>query len=125
MLLSSLKSLQAQNDNNYPSTGEYLKADTTIAIIPIKLIKQANVKLIERKYLIKINNEQDSIIKLKDKYIIEQNSIIVNFQNRVHLVNDLNKSINETLNKEKKRNKIITYSAGGIIAGLVIGLIIK
>lgn len=125
MLLSSSMNLLGQTNDSIPSTGDYTKADTTVAIVPIYLIKQANAKMIERLYLIEINNQQDSIIDMKDKYISEQQSIITNFQKRITDVNKLNESIKKNLDKQKKRNKIITYGAGGIIFGLIIGLIAK
>lgn len=125
MLLSSSMNLLGQTNDSIPSTGNYTKADTTVATVPIYLIKQANAKMIERLYLIEINNQQDSIIDMKDKYISEQQSIITNFQKRITDVNKLNESIKKNLDKQKKRNKIITYGAGGIIFGLIIGLIAK
>lgn len=125
MLLSSSMNLLGQTNDSIPSTGDYTKADTTVATIPIYLIKQANAKMIERLYLIEINNQQDSIIDMKDKYISEQQSIITNFQKRITDVNKLNESIKKDLDKQKKRNKIITYAAGGAIFGLIIGLIAK
>lgn len=125
MLLSSSMNLLGQTNDSIPSTGDYTKADTTVATIPIYLIKQANAKMIERLYLIEINNQQDSIIDMKDKYINEQQSIITNFQKRITDVNELNESIKKDLDKQKKRNKIITYGAGGVIFGLIIGLIAK
>lgn len=125
MLLSSSMNLLGQTNDSIPSTGDYTKADTTVATIPIYLIKQANAKMIERLYLIEINNQQDSIIDMKDKYINEQQSIITNFQKRITDVNKLNESIKKDLYKQKKRNKIIIYGAGGVIFGLIIGLIAK
>lgn len=125
MLLSSSMSLLAQINNDSLPTGDLLKADSAVAIIPIYLIKQANVKMIERLYLIKINNQQDSIINMKDKYINEQQHIITDFQKRVNDTNKLNESIKKDLDKQRKRNKIITYSAGGAILGLIISLIAK
>lgn len=125
MLLSSSMNLLGQTNDSIPSTGDYTKADTTVATVPIYLIKQANAKMIERLYLIEINNQQDSIIDMKDKYISEQQSIITNFQKRITDVNKLNESIKKDLDKQKKRNKIITYGAGGVIFGLIIGLIAK
>ena len=125
MLLSSSMNLLGQTNDSIPSTGDYTKADTTVATVPIYLIKQANAKMIERLYLIEINNQQNSIIDMKDKYISEQQSIITNFQKRITDVNKLNESIKKDLDKQKKRNKIITYGAGGIIFGLIIGLIAK
>ena len=111
MLLSSSMNLLGQTNDSIPSTGDYTKADTSVATIPI--------------YLIEINNQQDSIIDMKDKYISEQQSIITNFQKRIININKLNESIKKDLDKQKKRNKIITYGAGGVIFGLIIGLIAK
>ena len=125
MLLNNLNSLQAQINSNTPFTGNLLKADTTVAVIPIELIRQANVKMVERLYLIKINNEQDSIIDMKDKYINEQQKVIVDFQKRIDDTNKLNKKIQTDLEKQKIKSKIIGYSAGAIIVGLIIGLIAK
>ena len=81
--------------------------------------------MIERNYLLYITNEQDSIIRMKDKYINEQQKIIIDFQKRVNNTNKLNETIKKDLAKQKKRNKIITYGSGGIILGLIIGLIAK
>ena len=127
LLLSNLNSLQANNNNNIscPSTGCYTRADTAVAIIPVYLIKQANAKMIERRYLIDINKYKDSIIIMKDKYIKEQQNIIVDFQNKISISNNLNYNIKKTLDKQKRKNKIIGYSTGGIIIGLIVGLIIK
>lgn len=125
LLLSSSKNLLGQTNNSIPSTGKYIKSDTAVATVPIYLIKQANTKMIERIYLIKLSNKQDSIINMKDKYIKEQYSIIADFQKRVTDTNKLNESIKKDLDKQRKRNKIITYGAGSVILGLIISLIAK
>ena len=125
MLLSNFMNLQAQTNNGSPSTGSLSKADTTVATVPIYLIKQANAKMIERIYLIEINNQQDSIILLKNQYIFEQNKIINDFQKRVDDANRINQTIVNDLDKQKRRNKIMTYGGGSIIIALILGLIIK
>lgn len=125
LLLSSSKNLLGQTNNSVPSTGKYIKSDTAVATVPIYLIKQANAKMIERIYLIKLSNKQDSIINMKDKYIKEQYRIITDFQKRVTDTNKLNESIKKDLDKQRKRNKIITYGAGSVILGLIISLIAK
>ena len=125
LLLSSSKNLLGQTNDSITSTGNWSKADTTVAVVPINLIKQANAKMIERLYLLEVVNQQDTIIDMKDKYINEQQHIITDFQKRVNDTNKLNESIKKDLNKQKKRNKIITYGSGGIIFGLIIGLIAK
>lgn len=125
MLLSNSKNLLAQTNNDSLSTGDLLKADSAVAVIPIYLIKQANVKMLERLYLLEINNQQDSIIIMKDKYINEQQKIITDFQKRVSDTNKLNQIINNDLEKQKTKNKIIAYGAGATIIGLIIGIICK
>lgn len=125
LLLSSSKNLLGQTNNSIHSTGNWSKADTTVAVVPINLIKQANAKMIERLYFLEVVNQQDTIINMKDKYINEQQRIITDFQKRVNDTNKLNESIKKDLDKQKKRNKIITYGAGGAILGLILGLITK
>lgn len=125
MLLSSFINLQAQIDKDSPSTGDWLKADTAVATVPTYLIKQANAKMIERLYLIDINKQQDSIIIMKNDYILEQQRIILEFQQRIDNVNRINETIVEDLNKQKRYNKIITFGGGSIILALLIGLIAK
>lgn len=124
LLLSSLSSY-AQTNNNSPSTGNLLEADTTIVAIPIKYIRNANTKLIERIYLLEINKQQDTLINMKDRYINEQQKIITDFQKRVEEANKINQAIKQDLDKQKIKNKIITYGAGATIVGLIIGLICK
>lgn len=125
MLLSSFINLQAQINWCSPSTEDWLKADTAVATVPTYLIKQANAKMIERLYLIDINKQQDSIIIMKNDYILEQQRIILEFQQRIDNVNRINETIVEDFNKQKRYNKIITFGGGSIILALLIGLIAK
>lgn len=125
LLLNSLNLLAQQNNINVPLRGSECSSDTTVAVVPINLLKKANVKMIERNYLININKEQDSIIIMKDKYINEQQKVIADFQMRVNNTNKLNESIKLDLEKQKRKNKIISYGAGGVIFGLLISLIVK
>lgn len=125
MLLSSSMNLLGQTNDSIPSTGNCVKADTAIAVVPIYLIKQANIKMIERTYLLEVVNQQDTIINMKDKYINEQQKVIADFQKRVNSANKLNEAIKKDLEKQKTKNKIIGYGAGVAILGLIIGLIAK
>lgn len=124
VLLSCLKSYASNLNDSVPSTGSQIKADTTI-IIDINYIRIANAKMIERNYLIDITNQQDSIIDMKDKYINEQQKIIADFKKRVTDANKLNEVIKNDLDKQKRKNKIIGYTAGAAILGVVIGIITK
>ena len=125
LLLNSLNLLAQRDSTNVPLRGSECSSDTAVAVVPINLLKQANAKMIERVYLININKEQDSIIIMKDKYINEQQKIIADFQMRVNNTNKLNESIKLDLERQKRKNKIISYGAGGVIFGLLISLIVK
>lgn len=115
----------AQVNRNIPSTGEIKLSDTTNVIIPIDYIKQANAKMTERLYLLRITNEQDSIILMKDKYINEQQKIIVDFQQRVKEANKINQQINTDLAKQRSKFNAACWGGGGVIVALLIGLLIK
>lgn len=81
--------------------------------------------MIERKYLIDVVNQQDSIIILKNAYIGEQNKVINDFQNKVVQLNALNESINNDLNKQKTKTRIAIGGGLGVAIGLIIGIICK
>lgn len=115
----------AQANRNVPSTGEIKLSDTTNVIIPINYIKQANAKMIERLYLLRITNEQDSIILMKDKYINEQQKVIADFQQRVKEANKINQQVNTDLVKQRSKIKTICWGGGSVIVALLIGLLIK
>lgn len=117
--------LQAQNNGNDSSTGSELYADSTFVNVPVYLIKQANAKMIERLYLIDINNQQDSIIDMKDNYINEQHNIISDFQKKLDSANKINEDMTKALYKQKKRSRIVAYCGGISIIGLIISLIAK
>ena len=125
LLLNSFINLQAQNKVNDSSTGSELYADSAFANVPVYFIKQANAKMIERLYLIDINNQQDSIIDMKDNYINEQHNIISDFQKKLDNANKINKDMTKALDKHKKRSRIIAYCGGISIIGLIISLIAK
>lgn len=131
MLLSCSKSWCK---NNFPSTGrlvQVITADTTITVdtanvcIPIDYIRKANIKLIERKYYIELNNQKDTIINLKDKYIEEQSKAIVDLQNRIQINNNINESIKKDLDKQLKINKILYGTIAGCVVSTIIVLLFK
>lgn len=123
MILVLLNFLKVWSQNNdLPLRGINHNADTTITI-NIDYIRKANIKLIERKYLLKLNSEKDSIIDLKNNYINEQYIIIDSLNNKLITQHKVINNITEDLNKQKKN--IIIYSVGGTLIGIIIGLIIK
>ena len=125
LLLSCLKSYAQQTNDSIPSTGGVECSDSAVVAVPVILIKKANAKMIERNYLLYITNEQDSIIRMKDKYINEQQKIIIDFQKKVNATVKLNEAVKKDLEKQKTKNKIIGYGAGATIIGLIISFIIK
>ena len=125
LLLSCSKNYAQQTNDSVPSTGGVECSDSAVVAVPVTLIKKANAKMIERNYLLYITNEQDSIIRMKDKYINEQQKIIIDFQKKVDATVKLNEAVKKDLEKQKTKNKIIGYGAGATIIGLIIGFIIK
>ena len=132
MLLSCLKSSLAEIDDSIPSTGELEYADTTrtakadtMVSVSISYIKLANAKLIERLHLYDIINEQDSIRKELDAYIKKQQDIIVSFQSKVNVANEINKQLQKDLVRQRKRTKLFGTIAGISVTGIIVGLIIR
>lgn len=118
LLCGSSKCLLKANNDTIPLRAGCYEA---IAEVPISLIKQANIKLIERKYLLEINKEQDSIINLKNKYIVQQDSIINKFQEKVNIANNINSELKTKINKYNK----FAYISGIAISCCIILLICK
>lgn len=125
LLLFSSKNLLAQTNNDSPSTGKELKSDTTYVVVPVDLVKQANAKMIERLYLINVNSKQEEILKEQSYYIYEQTKVISDFKQKLVDSNNNIISMQNDLDRMKKRNKIITYGATGVIVGLLLGIFIK
>lgn len=87
-----------------PLRGSECESDTAKVAVPISLLRQANIKLIEREYYIKLNEKKDTIIKLKDEQI-----------------NILNEKV---LVKSKRANLFGITTAMSLI-GLIIIILIK
>lgn len=118
LVLSCLKGWCQSNNDTIPLRGN---ADSTIMVtVGINYIKQANIKLYERKMLLEINAEKDTIIAFKDSYILEQERIIKQFQNKVQQGNDINNELSRNLERQKK----ITYIIGGVAGASIITTII-
>lgn len=123
MLLNSfINYCQSTNHINVP-TG--LQDSVLISINDIRIV---NEKLIERKYYIKINKEQEEIIKLNNDYINEQHKIIDDLQDRIVATQDINNKLQKEYEKEKKNKKIAIGCASGFglaLAGVIVGLVLK
>lgn len=118
LVLSCSKGWCQNNNDTIPLRGN---ADSAAMVsVGINYIKQANIKLYERKMLLELNAEKDTIIAFKDSYILEQERIIKDFQDRVNKGNDINKEISRNLERQKK----ITYVIGGVAGASIITTII-
>lgn len=123
VLLFFLNNLQGKEINDtIPLRG---KADSivcsdTLIEVSIKDIRSANIKMLERKMYKEIVEQQDIIIAFKDSYILEQEKIIKDFQNRVIKCNQLNEDISKNLERQKK----ITYVVGGVAGAAVLTTIV-
>lgn len=124
LLCFSLKSWSQNNEYSgyVPLRGvsTFRVLDSSVVIISIDYLRKANVKLIERKYLLNINKELNNINSLQLKYITEQDKIIVEFQNKIKQQNEITSNISKNLDKQKK----ISYILGGIAGGAILTAII-
>ena len=113
-------SLLANDKYDTSLRGIEWKSDTIKVAIPIELLRKANIKMIERKYFKKIIIEQDSIITLKDKYILEQENVI-----RLLVNAQLNETIKKDLEREKVKSKIFGGIAGVAVVVTIVTILIK
>lgn len=118
-------SLLASDKYDTPLRGIEWKSDTVKITISIELLRKANIKMIERKYFKKIIVEQDSIITLKDKYILEQENVINDFQKRLLANAQLNETIKKDLEREKIKSKIFGGIAGVAVVVTIVTILIK
>lgn len=82
---------------NLPSTGSSQNADTTITVT-IAEVREINKKLIERKYLLKITEAQDSIINNQAEYINEQERVVEETKSALSKVDFLHNKLNKKFN---------------------------
>ena len=87
-----------------PLRGSEYESDTATVAVPISLLRQANIKLIEREYYIELNQKKDTIIKLKDE--------------QINILNE------EELIKSKRAN-IFGITAAVSLIGMIITILIK
>lgn len=117
LLLNCLNVLCQNLNDNIPLRG---KSDSVTFIINSNEIRSANAKMLERKMLLEITSEQDSIISFKDSYIFEQEKIIKDFQNKLNMSNNINTELYKNIEKQKK----ITYVVGGVAGATLLTTIV-
>jgi hypothetical protein len=113
--------VESLNDS-IPSTGQQIYEDT-IVNVPISIIRKANDKMIERKYLLKVNSAQDSIIQLNNNYIIQQDSIIIDLKDRILRTNKINEELQKQYEKERKKKIVYGSVAGALAVGIVTSIV--
>ena len=120
LLLNCLNSYAQTINGALPSTGEQNETDSSLVVIPINYIRLANQKLLERQYLLEVNQYKDSIIVDYKNYIKEQERINKNFQNKLKEVDKINNDLNKRLSKQKKTSIICGSVAGTAVLLLII-----
>lgn len=113
----------SKNDSTCLPVEEIVFIDSCNVAVPISYIRLTNEKLIERKYLIEISNEKDSVINKYRLYCIEQRDIIENIQRDIQRANEVNNKLQTKLNKERQKTIIISSVTGGVIVGSLITIV--
>lgn len=120
MLLSCFINLQAEDNSCFPLRGSEYETDTTFVKVSIDAIKSANIKLIEREYLIKINNEKDSIIhtyhNYTDSIYNDLHNLVIKYNATIHDIQILN----EISEKQNKRIKTFQKVCVGLSTGIIL-----
>lgn len=108
--------LESWSTNLLP-TGSSQDADTTITVT-IAEVREINKKLIERKYLLKITEAQDSIINNQAEYIKEQEKIVKDTKSALASKESLHNTLNKKYNTVK-------YTAIALGIALTISLVLN
>lgn len=107
------------------STGEIILRDSSYVTLPASLVKDINIRLLEREYLQQVVKYKDSTIISKDFYIVEQDNIIKDMQGRILKSNEIATGLNASLTRSRKQNTILKYITGGATLVAILAFIIK
>lgn len=118
MLLGCLKSWSQNSNIDISLTGDS-------AMVAIKDLRIANIKLINAKYNAEKIIIKDSIINLQNKRYDLLNIEVKHLQDKLHNANDLNNTLKKDFEKANKRNKILSGISCGAIAAFVVCLLVK
>lgn len=125
LLLCCFKSY-CQTDKAISSfTGDIVINSDTTCVVPITLIKKANVKIIERNAFENIIIQQDSIILFQKRQVDEYSYVVTDMQKRISKGNEINSDLHKTIEKQKKRNNILLGTSIGAVAITLITLLVK
>ena len=118
MLLGCLKSWSQNSNIDISLTGDS-------AMVAIKDLRIANIKLINAKYNAEKIIIKDSIINLQNKRYDLLNIEVKHLQDKLHNANDLNNTLKKDFETANKRNKILSGISCGAIAAFVVCLLVK
>lgn len=105
-------------------TGGRLQTDTAKVLVPVSIIKKANIKLIQGKHNAQLVKLQETTIAEQRIVINELDSINIELQNSIRkCVND-NTNYQYNLEKYKERSRITSWAAGISGSAFVLLLII-
>lgn len=123
-MLLLLNSLKCWCQNNVPLRGSELN-DSVTAIISIDLLRQANIKLIERKYLIQENKAKDSLLVLKNDLIYIQNNKINMYNSHLTSLCIYNNELNNQISNYKKQISIYNSIGIGATIGIIVFILLR
>ena len=119
LLLGSFLNILKAQDSDVPSTG------TDYILLPVERVKIANVRLNERLHLLNIVEQQELNISSYKDYIHNQDSIILEFQNRIIQANNINQDLNKAIAKQRSKTKTWTATATGLVVVTVLSILLK
>lgn len=128
MLLLSLNVLFGQNNVNFPLRG----GTDSLVVVDINLIKEANIKLVERNYYKNLSAVQEelifdyvNLIEQKNEQIKGISVINYQLQKDNQDIKDINESLEKKLNNSKTLNYILTGTTATAIVITILSIIIK
>lgn len=123
LLLNCFTSLLQANDEIVPSTGKLIQTDTVAAIVPINIIRKANIKLNERLILKNIvYNQNLEIDNLKELNSLNDSTINY-YRNGVITQQQINQSINYELAKQRDTNRKLKGICIGTISISIVAVL--
>lgn len=121
-LLLSSKSLWSQTKENADS----------LVVVPLELIQQANIKLAEGKYYKELSEKQFELLfdleelnYAKAEQIKKLSNDNYNLSTKNKEYEDINKSLEKSLSKQKTYNYVLCGISTATIVGLVIKMILQ
>lgn len=123
LLLNCFTNLLKANDEIVPSTGELVQTDTVAVIVPINIIRKANIKLNER-FILKdiVYNQKLEINNLKQLNNLNDSTINY-YRNGVMAQQQINQSINYKLAKQRDANRKLKGICIGTISISIVAVL--